>query len=36
VPQDGLAFHAELAKKEAKIPKKGLGTVYRAGTKKRN
>jgi hypothetical protein len=36
VPQDGLALHAELAKKEAEIRKKGLGTFYRVGTKKRN
>lgn len=36
VPQDGLALYAELAKKEAEIRRKGLGTFYPSGTKKRN
>jgi hypothetical protein len=36
VPQEGLALFAALAKKEAEIHKKGLGTFYRSGAKKRN
>jgi hypothetical protein len=36
VPQEGLALYAVLAKKEAEIRKKGLGTFYRAAAKKRN
>jgi hypothetical protein len=36
VPQEGLALYAGLAKKEAEIRKKGLGTFYRAAVKNRN
>jgi hypothetical protein len=36
VPREGLALYAALIKKEAEIRKKGLGTFYRAATKKRN
>jgi len=36
VPREGLALYTALAKKEAEIRSKGLGTFYRAAAKKPN
>jgi hypothetical protein len=36
VPREKLRLYGALIKKEADIRKKGLGTFYRAGAKKRN